>query len=632
MTRIYANCKEAMGEIKRNLYEMGIRVWPNSYQNKIIGDNENFSTKEIQGETFSIVDTVDKDEIVDRDITWCKAEFAERVSRAEMNPGEAWKLRYGVWKEFLNEEGKMDYTYADRIKGQIDRIVEELKNNPETRQAVIELHNNDLDLDSMGGKRRVPCFSGDTKIISDKIEKIKNIEKGDNVLGIDGKYHKVLDPIKTYYKGNIHKIKCSKYNEEVTITPEHPILSLVVNEKYRNDLYKKTIKDLDTGKIKPSFIEARKIKIGDFLCFSFPNSVNKNKNLDVYKYINQEKGNGNSIRINKKIKLTKELGMIFGYYLSEGDMMFDKRNERKAPSTVRFSFNITENDLVNEVIKLFKDVFNITSYKITKYKQYNSQRIAFSNREVCDLLVRLFGHGAKNKFIDKDIYYMDKEFQKGIIIGFMKGDGSKSKTRSGTYNLNCGVVSINIINGIRILLLRQGIIPSFGFYTKHIKSKIKSIGTRTITVFRLDFRSKRFLYDCFRITEKSKKKENLIGFIHNGIAYYPCARNTIEKYKGSVYNLSVDGTQTYNIIPFTTHNCSMFYQFMIRKDSEGVPRLSIIYVMRSSDYYTHFKNDVWLAIELRDYVAKELGLKTGLFTMFVSSLHMFKKDMEEGVY
>ena len=54
--------------------------------------------------------------------------------------------------------------------------------------------------------------------------------------------------------------------------------------------------------------------------------------------------------------------------------------------------------------------------------------------------------------------------------------------------------------------------------------------------------------------------------------------------------------------------------------------------MRSSDFYTHFRNDIWQAIELRNHVAKELGQKEGKFIMFVSSLHAFKKDFPKGIF
>lgn len=68
----------------------------------------------------------------------------------------------------------------------------------------------------------------------------------------------------------------------------------------------------------------------------------------------------------------------------------------------------------------------------------------------------------------------------------------------------------------------------------------------------------------------------------------------------------------------------MFYQFMVR---DG--KLDVIYVMRSSDFATHFQNDIWLADELRRYIASQLNLPIGKFIMFVSSLHIYKKDWDE---
>jgi thymidylate synthase len=157
MSRIYANCTEAMNEIKRNLYELGIEVFPHSMQNKIVQGNDEFKTKELQNECFTIIDTSDKDKIVGKDIAWCHTEFFERVSRLENNPGKAWEMRRSTWEQFLNKENKMDYTYADRMRTQLDKVIKELKRNQDTRQAIISIHNSDKDIDSIGGKKRVPC-------------------------------------------------------------------------------------------------------------------------------------------------------------------------------------------------------------------------------------------------------------------------------------------------------------------------------------------------------------------------------------------------------------------------------------------------------------------------------------------
>ena len=70
--------------------------------------------------------------------------------------------------------------------------------------------------------------------------------------------------------------------------------------------------------------------------------------------------------------------------------------------------------------------------------------------------------------------------------------------------------------------------------------------------------------------------------------------------------------------------CCIMYQFLIRKD-----KLNIIYNMRSSDLLTHFCYDVYLAIKLQEYVAKQLKIKVGNFYHFISSLHAYRKDLEK---
>ena len=157
MSRIYANCKEAVNEIKRNIYELGIEVFPHSMQNKIVQGNDDFKTKELQNETFTILDTSDKNMIVKIEhLPWCHTEFNERISRIENNPGQAWMMRKSTWEQFLNKEGKMDYTYSERMKDQIDLIIKELKNNQDSRQCVIDIHSSE-DIKYMGGVRRIPC-------------------------------------------------------------------------------------------------------------------------------------------------------------------------------------------------------------------------------------------------------------------------------------------------------------------------------------------------------------------------------------------------------------------------------------------------------------------------------------------
>jgi thymidylate synthase len=73
--------------------------------------------------------------------------------------------------------------------------------------------------------------------------------------------------------------------------------------------------------------------------------------------------------------------------------------------------------------------------------------------------------------------------------------------------------------------------------------------------------------------------------------------------------------------------CSMHYQFLIRPIN-GEPHLTLLYVMRSSDLYTHFGYDVLLAMGLQAWMAQRLDVKPGLFHHLIGSLHAYRKDYE----
>lgn len=75
--------------------------------------------------------------------------------------------------------------------------------------------------------------------------------------------------------------------------------------------------------------------------------------------------------------------------------------------------------------------------------------------------------------------------------------------------------------------------------------------------------------------------------------------------------------------------CSMYYDFLIRQNGKGEKVLHICYHQRSSDFVTHFGNDVYLAWRLMEYVAKEVGVKPGYLYHTIDSLHTYQKDWDK---
>lgn len=172
--RIYINWNEAYEEIKRDLAEMGILVKPKTMQDKNIEGNSDFETMELQNYCYTLLN-VNSSDIKGVVQPWADAEFKERISNPFLphefsgcmetpnfiNPGEAWKLREDVWKEYMHD-GKMAYTYNERIwrNEQLTKIIERLKEDHDSRQLWLSIWDPNEDVDKLGGISRVPCSLG----------------------------------------------------------------------------------------------------------------------------------------------------------------------------------------------------------------------------------------------------------------------------------------------------------------------------------------------------------------------------------------------------------------------------------------------------------------------------------------
>lgn len=157
--RIFSNFEEALNEIKRDLAEMGVEVHPQTMQDKYVGDNPEYSTKELQDYTYTVKDAISSIGELSPTQPWADAEFLERISRQPINPGEAYKLREDVWEEFLHN-GRFAYSYAERMATQLDIFINEVKERPESRQLYLSIWDPCHDPSYLGGLSRVPCSLG----------------------------------------------------------------------------------------------------------------------------------------------------------------------------------------------------------------------------------------------------------------------------------------------------------------------------------------------------------------------------------------------------------------------------------------------------------------------------------------
>lgn len=159
--RIYTNWHECYEEVKRDLAEMGIDVFPKSMQDKIIAGDARYATKELQNYSYCLLN-VKSGDISGVTQPWADAEFKERIDPSgNINPGEAWKLREEIWSEYMHD-GKMAYSYNERLfrNDQLNKVIERLNNDLDSRQLWVSIWDPNEDVDKLGGVSRVPCSLG----------------------------------------------------------------------------------------------------------------------------------------------------------------------------------------------------------------------------------------------------------------------------------------------------------------------------------------------------------------------------------------------------------------------------------------------------------------------------------------
>lgn len=198
--RIYSSSYELMSEMGRELNSYGQTVKPKTYQNKNIEGNEDFVTKEIICQQYCLTSLQDPTWLFfySRSREWADAEFQERIDTSDIiNPGKAWELRKDLWEQFL-VNGKFDYTYNERIIHVIKPLIRLLKDDNDTRKAVLPIFNGDMDvLDTnwYDGSRRIPC-----SMYYDFL--IRQNGKGEKVLHIC--YHQRSSDFVTHFGNDVY--------------------------------------------------------------------------------------------------------------------------------------------------------------------------------------------------------------------------------------------------------------------------------------------------------------------------------------------------------------------------------------------------------------------------------------------
>ena len=231
----------------------------------------------------------------------------------------------------------------------------------------------------------------------------------------------------------------------------------------------------------------------------------KSRNTLPIKYLkhydpNKEKllvGISQSNKILARIQVNDELCRLIGYFIAEGSYL----------NGLVFSFNKTEKELIDDVIKISKNLFSLVPVAVNNNGNAINVVIEAKNVEIIFKEVFQIKIGAKNKRIPWFLYHMEENCIKSFVYGYTKGDGSIKILKDNTNRIDVTSVSKALLNDFQYLLSKIGISASFYRRNKaHSTKKIKGTITSNNENFTLCFSG--YKYGDKTITKQNLKDRN----------------------------------------------------------------------------------------------------------------------------
>jgi DNA-directed RNA polymerase beta' subunit/intein/homing endonuclease len=212
----------------------------------------------------------------------------------------------------------------------------------------------------------------------------------------------------------------------------------------------------------------------------------------VYSY----NGSRQHSNIPDKFDLTFENGIFIGLFIAEGNIN-------------KCQITITNNDeTIRTFVKNWFSKFNILCVERSRTNKANgtTTTICGASSIMAEFITNLVGSGAENKHIPNEAYISNTEFVKGLLSGYISGDGHVSRN-----SIDSSSCSERLTEDIAFLCSRLGV------YAKISKSQLKknNFGTKNIKpAYRLSIRASNGQRFSEQITllhpEKNRKMKSIV--------------------------------------------------------------------------------------------------------------------------
>ena len=295
------------------------------------------------------------------------------------------------------------------------------------------------------------CLLSDSYIkTSNGIKEIKNILKGDIVVGFDIKTQKKIE-------SNVLDVVCNGEKQTYKISTQHNFVKATDNHKL-------PYYDYNDNSFKEKFVN--ELKIGDGLIINNHDDYNEQIKINKSVEIKENRGRiyNDFVDDLKYIPdyINEDFAKLFGFLLGDGGV------NSKRPYMVYFAYG-THDLINNKYIKLLEKYSNKEIYLRKNNKYANGIASAVVNsKSLATILKNMeFVGDSRTKRIPKWIFSASVDIRKAFLEGIFDADGSVNIDKWNCKRFSIEMSNYNLVNDIKLLA------QSLGYKTGGINKRKK---------------------------------------------------------------------------------------------------------------------------------------------------------------
>lgn len=272
----------------------------------------------------------------------------------------------------------------------------------------------------------------------DGIKPIEDVKSGDYVYSHENRRCKVKNPTWNVTESEVVSIQAGSY--KFTQTSDHKLYAIRTSpddrKKYRS--WKNAFNNVNYH---PQWVESGNLKPGDFLI------VNKPKRLQQSCGERQPECLAIQIPIKKtlwkqkfdeylEVLMDEDFGELVGLYLAEG--------YARAKGQMGLCFSGDETQLHDRSVELVSRYFDLTS-RIKHSSTQNASTVEFNEICIAAYLREKLGHSCYDKHLPEEwMNGTSISFLRGVLRGFLLGDGTKSQPRTMGFTTTSSKLAIQM--------------------------------------------------------------------------------------------------------------------------------------------------------------------------------------------